>query len=88
MGEAPVEMSSGTLQDRADRLAALVHELGAAMRSSGVDDDAASRLLENASAAVLDALTLDLMFTGDVSTPPGATPVEEPPVKPMFPRAA
>jgi hypothetical protein len=55
-------MSPGALQDRSERLATLVEELGAALQSSGFASDAASRVLEHASAAVLDALTLDLMF--------------------------
>jgi hypothetical protein len=58
-------MSPGALQDRSDRLASLVDELGAALRSGGVAEDAAARLLASASAAVLDALTLDLMFADD-----------------------
>lgn len=63
MNEPLCEMSSGALQDRSERLAALVEQLGAALRSSGVADDAAARVLENASAAVLDALTLEVMLT-------------------------
>lgn len=68
-------MAPGTLQDRSERLAALVDGLGAALRGSGVADDVAARMLENASAAVLDALTLDLMRAGD---PPAsvAAPIE------------
>jgi hypothetical protein len=81
-------MSPGSLQDRSERLAALVDELGAALRSSGVADDAASRLLENASAAVLDALTLDLMLPDDPPTPRVSTPVEEPAGEPAIPLAA
>ena len=88
MGEALVEMSPGALEDRSERLAALVEELGAALRSSGVAEDAASRMLENASAAVLDALTLDLMLP-EMSAPARvAAPVEEPAAEPVFPRAA
>jgi hypothetical protein len=81
------EMSPGALQDRSDRLASLVEGLGAALRESGVADDATSRLLESASAAVLDALTLDLMLAGD---PPAVVtaPVEEPTVEPALPIAA
>ena len=61
---------------------------GPALRSSGVADDAASRLLENASAAVLDALTLDLMLPDD-SPMPVAAPVEEPAAdEPALPLAA
>ncbi len=80
-------MSPGALQDRSERLASLIDGLGAALRDSGVADDAASRLLENASAAVLDALTLDLMLPDDVPVPVAA-PVEEPAVEPALPLAA
>ena len=81
-------MSPGALQDRSERLASLIDGLGAALRSSGVADDAASRLLEHASAAVLDALTLDLMLPDDPPVPVAARPVEEPPVEPALPLAA
>ena len=74
-------MSPGALQDRSERLASLVDGLGAALRASGVADDAASRLLENASAAVLDALTLDVMLPDDPPAPV-ATPVEQPVAEP------
>ena len=80
-------MSPGALQDRSERLASLVDGLGAALRASGVADDAASRLLENASAAVLDALTLDVMLPDD---PPGpvAAPAAPPAAEPSLPLAA
>ena len=65
-------MSPAALPERSERLASHVNELGAALRRCGVPDDAAGRLLENASAAVLDALTLDLMFAHD---PPAARAV-------------
>jgi hypothetical protein len=81
-------MSPGELQDRSDRLASLVDELGAALRSSGVSDEAASRLLANASAAVLDALTLDLRLPDDPPVPVAAATVEEPAVDPALPLAA
>ena len=79
-------MSPGALQERSERLASLVDGLSAALRSSGVADDAASRLLENASAAVLDALTLDLMLPDD-SPVPTAVAVEAT-VEPTLPLAA
>ena len=82
------EMSPGALQDRSERLASLVDGLGAALRDSGVADDAASRLLESASAAVLDALTLDLMLPDDSPVPVAAPVVEEPAVDPVLPLAA
>jgi len=88
MSESLYEMSPGALQDRSERLASLVDELGAALRGSGVADDATSRLLENASAAVLDALTLDLMLPDDPPAPAAVAPVEEPTVEPALPLAA
>ena len=75
MGESLFSMTPEALQDRAERLASLVDGLGAALRSSGVADDAAARMLESASAAVLDALTLDLMHPDD--PPASATPQRE-----------
>jgi hypothetical protein len=87
MRESLHEMSPGALEDRSERLASLVDGLGAALRSSGVADEAASRLLESASAAVLDALTLDLMREDDPPAPVAA-PVEKPAVEPVFPLAA
>jgi hypothetical protein len=86
MSESLCEMSPGALLDRSERLASLIDGLGAALRDSGVADDAASRLLENASAAVLDALTLDLMLSHDPPVP-AASPAE-PPVEPTLPLAA
>lgn len=82
-------MSPGALQDRSERLASLIDGLGAALRDSGIADDAAARLLEHASAAVLDALTLDLMLPDDPpAQAPPATPAEVPPVEPVLPLAA
>lgn len=81
-------MSPGALQDRSERLAALVEALGAALRSSGVADDAASRVLENASAAVLDALTLDVMLTDDPPAPRVSARGSEPVPEPALPQAA
>jgi hypothetical protein len=81
-------MSPGALEDRSERLAALVDELGAALRSAGVADDATSRMLENASAAVLDALTLDLMLADDPPAPRVAAPAQEFAAGPVFPLAA
>ena len=80
-------MSPGALQDRSERLASLVDGFSAALHDSGVADDAASRLLANASAAVLDALTLDLMLPDDPPVPVAA-PVEQPEAEPALPLAA
>lgn len=82
-------MSPAALQDRSERLASLLDGLGAALHGAGIAEDAASRLLENASAAVLDALTLDLMQQDDPPVQPAAAPVEEPEAPaPALPRAA
>jgi hypothetical protein len=88
MGESLPEMSSGALQDRSERLAALVSELGTALRRSGVAEDATARILANASTAVLDALTLDLMLPDDPPTRRVAAPVEESTGAPALPHAA
>jgi hypothetical protein len=55
-------MAEDRLQSRADALAARVEALAAALRASGVPDDTAERLLSRASAAVLQALTLELLL--------------------------
>jgi hypothetical protein len=81
------EMSPDALQDRAERLASLVDGLGTALRGAHVADDAALRVLENASAAVLDALTLDLMLSDD-SPAPLAAPVAKSAAEPPLPLAA
>jgi hypothetical protein len=55
-------MSDDRLQSRADRLAARVEALAAALHASGVAEEAAVRLLSHASAAVLQALRLELLL--------------------------
>ena len=80
-------MSPAALQDRSERLASLIDGLGDALRGSGVSEDAASRLLASASAAVLDALTLDLMLPDDPPDPVAA-PAEQPAAEPSLPLAA
>lgn len=87
MRESPCDVSPDALQDRSERLASLIDALGAALRSSGVSEDATSRVLANASTAVLDALTLDLMLPDDVRAPVAA-PVDKPTVEPTLPLAA
>ncbi|MDX6482150.1 MAG: hypothetical protein QOG85_2660 [Gaiellaceae bacterium] len=81
-------MSPEALQDRSERLAALVDGLGAALRGTGISEDAAMRLLENASAAVLDALTLDFMLADSRSVPATPVVVEQPAAAPALPLAA
>ena len=61
-----------TSQDTPDRLAARVEALASALRASGADPDAVSRLLASAASAALDALTLDLLHE------PPAPPLREP----------
>jgi hypothetical protein len=51
-----------TLQLRSDRLAARVEALASALHASGVPEEASVALLSHASAAVLDALTLELLL--------------------------
>jgi len=50
------------LQQRSDRLAARVEALAAALRDSGVPDEASAELMSRASAAVLEALSLELLL--------------------------
>ena len=54
-------MADDRLQRRADRLAARVEALAAALRASGAPEEASAQLLSNASAAVLQALRLELL---------------------------
>jgi hypothetical protein len=51
------------LQQRSDRLAARVEALAAALHASGVPEETSAGLLSHASTAVLDALTLELLFS-------------------------
>jgi hypothetical protein len=50
------------LQHHADRLAARVEALAAALRECGVRDEDSAELLSHASAAVLQALRLELLL--------------------------
>lgn len=50
------------LQRRADILAARVEALAEALRAAGVQEEASARLLSHASAAVLQALNLELLL--------------------------
>ncbi|HZT84795.1 MAG TPA: hypothetical protein VE984_05170 [Gaiellaceae bacterium] len=54
-------MSDDRLQRSADRLAARVEALAAALRDGGVPAEASTELLSSASAAVLQALRLELL---------------------------
>jgi hypothetical protein len=75
------------LQSRADALAARVQALAAALHASGVSDETSERLLAQASAAALQALTLELLL--ERREPPSSGPVaEEPRREPSLPLAA
>lgn len=54
-------MADDRLQRRADRLAARVEALAEALRAGGVSEEASAQLLSHASAAVLQALRLELI---------------------------
>jgi hypothetical protein len=54
-------MTDDHLQRRADRLAARVEALAEALQASGASEEASARLLSQASAAVLQALRLEVL---------------------------
>jgi hypothetical protein len=84
-------MLDRSLSERSGLLAARVDALATALQESGVDADAASRLLAAASSAVLQALTLDLLFDPAEPVAPPAAPAVEPeatPAEPDVPLAA
>src|SRR3954447_2869431 len=56
-----VVMTDDPLQRRADGLAARVEALAEALHAGGVSEEASAQLLSHASAAVLDALRLELI---------------------------
>ena len=64
-------MPDDQLQRRADRLAARVEALAEALRVSGAPEESSARLLSHASAAVLQALSLELML----ESPPRSAPL-------------
>jgi hypothetical protein len=55
-------MTDDRLQRHADRLAARVEALAVALRTSGVSEEASADLLSSASAAVLQALRLEVLL--------------------------
>ena len=55
-------MPDDRLQRRADGLAARVEALAEALRAGGVPEEASAELLSHASAAVLQALRLELLI--------------------------
>jgi hypothetical protein len=58
-------MADDHLQRRADILAARVEALAEALRAGGVPDETSAQLLSHASAAVLQALSLELLVAQD-----------------------
>lgn len=72
--------------ERSERLAARVDALAAALRAAGVSDAASSRLLETASKAVLQALTLELLLAPAAAPASSAEP--DTPALPAVPLAA
>jgi hypothetical protein len=58
-------MADDHLQRRADILAARVEALAEALRAGGVPDETSAQLLSHASAAVLQALSLELLVVQD-----------------------
>lgn len=54
-------MTDDRLQGHADRLAARVEALAEALHASGVSEEASTKLLTQASSAVLQALRLELL---------------------------
>ena len=81
-------MASDPLQSRADALAARIEALAAALRAGGVPDAASSRLLSHASAAALQALTLELLLAEQTDPPVAEEPVPRTPREAGVPRAA
>jgi hypothetical protein len=63
-------MADDRLQRRADGLAARVGALAEALRAGGVSEEASAELLSHASAAVLQALRLELLV--EQPRPPAA----------------
>jgi hypothetical protein len=58
-------MADDHLQRRADILAGRVEALAEALRAGGVPDETSAQLLSHASAAVLQALSLELLWAQD-----------------------
>jgi hypothetical protein len=62
-------MTDDHLQRRAEVLAARVEALAGALRASGVSEEASAQLLSRASAAVLQALNLELLTSRALRVP-------------------
>jgi len=65
-------MEASGLQGRADRLAACVEGLAAALHESCISEESASRLLSHASTAALQALTVELLLEHPEPAPDAA----------------
>lgn len=70
-------MADDQLQSRADDLATRVEALAEALRVEGIPEEAAARLLARASAAVLQALNLELL-TAEAASAPASEPAPAP----------
>lgn len=83
-------MHDGSLPERSGLLAARVDALATALQESGVAEEAAARLLASASTAVLQALTLELLFERPepVATPAPPAAPDAPAAQPDVPLAA
>jgi hypothetical protein len=72
-------MTDDRLQRRAHALAARVEALAEALRAGGVSEEASSQLLSSASAAVLQALRLELLVEqAELADRPGQAEKAEP----------
>jgi hypothetical protein len=80
------------MNDAAERLAARMDALAAALRDAGVDPTRASRLLGTAAAATLDAVALELMLerrsTARGTAPPARLSLRPARRRPAVPLAA
>jgi hypothetical protein len=80
-------MASDPLQSRADVLATRIEALAAALRGSGVAQETSEPLLVRASAAALQALTLELLVEQADAPIPAELPSRAARAR-SFPRAA
>jgi len=81
--DEPASVASDPLQSRAGALAARIEALAAALRAGGVPDERSEWLLSQASAAALQALTLELLLE---QSDPTSVDGFRPPVEPEPPR--
>ncbi len=84
-------MADWAAQDSSERFALHVDALAVALQESGAADAAATRLLASASAAVMQALTLELMLApqrASAAAEPLPVAAPEEPAAPEIPLAA